>query len=177
MSGTISYIDAWSLWFSGQEVDPQLRLWFMSILWWGRVGKIAAFIGGLTVILDLVGPERLRQWGRRGVLVSRSLLSADQPAERRPRVVDMLGIGVGSLGANVLYFNVVAPMLPEWLRLVLFVPVFIFSFIVAAIVAFAAIWIIGLLADELDRPAPARTIRIAAASLIFVGFHFDLLAS
>ena len=31
--------------------------------WWGRAGKIFQFLGGLAVILDLVGPDRLRAWG------------------------------------------------------------------------------------------------------------------
>ncbi|MEO3861354.1 hypothetical protein ABGB08_41250 [Acrocarpospora sp. B8E8] len=33
------------------------------MLWWGRIGKLAQFIGALTVVLDLIGPDRLRAWG------------------------------------------------------------------------------------------------------------------
>ena len=60
---TIGYLDAWSRWFDGQDIT-QLRLGFMTVLWWGRVGKIAAFLGGLTFILDLVGERRLRSAGK-----------------------------------------------------------------------------------------------------------------
>ncbi|MEK6441858.1 hypothetical protein [Pseudonocardia sp. T1-2H] len=63
MAGTITWWDAWRLWFSGQEVDTQLRLGPWSILWWGRVGKIASFLAGATVVLDLIGHERLRRIG------------------------------------------------------------------------------------------------------------------
>src|SRR5687768_6764961 len=30
------------------------------ILAWGRTGKVAAFIGGATVVLEIVGPDRLK---------------------------------------------------------------------------------------------------------------------
>jgi hypothetical protein len=42
---TISYLEAWRVWFSGEEVDPQAQLWFMSVRWWGRAGKIMGFLG------------------------------------------------------------------------------------------------------------------------------------
>ena len=32
-------------------------------LWWGRLGTIATIVGGLVVVLDYVGEERLRGWG------------------------------------------------------------------------------------------------------------------
>jgi hypothetical protein len=62
---TIGYLEAWGRWFAGQEVDPQAEFGFMSVLWWGRVGKIATFIGGLTVILDILGPWCLRELSKR----------------------------------------------------------------------------------------------------------------
>jgi hypothetical protein len=33
------------------------------MIWWGRAGKIAAFLGGLTVVLDVIGPDRIREFG------------------------------------------------------------------------------------------------------------------
>lgn len=33
--------------------------------WWGRLGKILTFAGGATVVLDTIGAERLREWGKR----------------------------------------------------------------------------------------------------------------
>ncbi len=46
MTETISYLEAWATWLSGREVDSQVKMWGYSILWWGRAGKILAFIGG-----------------------------------------------------------------------------------------------------------------------------------
>jgi hypothetical protein len=35
------------------------------MLWWGRVGKLAQFTGGLVAILDIIGPDRIQAWGLR----------------------------------------------------------------------------------------------------------------
>ena len=154
MSGTITYLDAWSQWFAGREVDPQLRLWFMSILWWGRVGKIAAFLGGLTVILDLIGPDRLRTWGTAG------RTKWEQPV----------------ITAVVAVLTFLIPFLlgdlsgTAWLA-----PVFLIG--AGLIGHWLATRLVGWLADTLDRPTPTFSIRMAAAILIAMGFHFDLLAS
>jgi hypothetical protein len=43
---------------TGQKVDTQLRL--LPVLWWSRGGKVDSFLGGATLILDLIGPDRLR---------------------------------------------------------------------------------------------------------------------
>ncbi|WIX85439.1 hypothetical protein [Amycolatopsis sp. DG1A-15b] len=40
------------------------------MLVWGRVGKGLQFAGGLTVVLDLIGPERLRAFGKRLYVVN-----------------------------------------------------------------------------------------------------------
>jgi len=37
----------------------------MRILWWGRLGKALEFTAGLVVVLDLIGPDRLRAFGLR----------------------------------------------------------------------------------------------------------------
>jgi hypothetical protein len=59
----VDLLEAWRLWGSGQPT-ADLVLWGLPILWWGRIGKLAQFAGALTVVLDLIGPARLRAWGR-----------------------------------------------------------------------------------------------------------------
>ncbi|MEU5695443.1 hypothetical protein [Actinosynnema sp. NPDC020468] len=54
----------WGRWLSGEKVDDA-RLWGLPMLVWGRTGKLLQFAAGLTVVLDLVGPERLREFGNR----------------------------------------------------------------------------------------------------------------
>src|SRR5262245_10686845 len=51
-------------WWNGQST-LHLHLWFMRILWWGRLGKALEFTAGLVVVLDLIGPDRLRAFGLR----------------------------------------------------------------------------------------------------------------
>ncbi|MCG5464853.1 hypothetical protein MED01_003112 [Micromonospora sp. MED01] len=52
------------LWIAGKETSD-IHIFGLSMIWWGRVGKLLQFLGGLVVILDLIGPERLRNWGTR----------------------------------------------------------------------------------------------------------------
>lgn len=161
MTGTIGYLDAWSMWLSGQEVDPQLRMGPMTVLWWGRVGKIAAFMGGLTIILDLVGTERLREAGRRlnasiygfgaffwivQILIWLMLAAVGW---------DLIINGTGPSSITVM--SVVSLVLCGLLLLVLF----------------GVRWLLW----GLDHRVPGWGIRLTAAILIAVGFHFDLLAS
>ena len=42
-----------------------MSLWGIPILWWGRLGMILQFVGVIVAILDLLGPDRLRNLGRR----------------------------------------------------------------------------------------------------------------
>lgn len=52
----------WDRWLSGEKVDDA-RLWGWPMLAWGRTGKLLQFAAGLTVLLDLAGPDRLRDFG------------------------------------------------------------------------------------------------------------------
>lgn len=58
------YPRAWATWWDGGETGA-LPLGWLSVLWWGRVGKLLQFIAGLVVVLDLIGPEALRAFGQR----------------------------------------------------------------------------------------------------------------
>lgn len=54
----------WGRWLSGEKVDND-RLWGRPMLWWARTGKLLQFAAGLTVVLDILGPGRLREFGAR----------------------------------------------------------------------------------------------------------------
>jgi hypothetical protein len=56
--------DLWMRWFDGQQVSGA-TLWGQPIFYWARWGKGLQFLAGLTVILDLVGPDALRAFGKR----------------------------------------------------------------------------------------------------------------
>ncbi|MFG1626253.1 hypothetical protein [Kribbella sp. NPDC049227] len=55
----------WASWWQGPlAADGQLL--GLSILAWGRFGKVFQFAAGLVIILDLIGPDALRAYGTRG---------------------------------------------------------------------------------------------------------------
>jgi hypothetical protein len=59
---TVGLVEAWAQWLSGKHTDD-LLLWGMQVLWWGRIGKIVQTIAALTVLAEIIGPERLRSFG------------------------------------------------------------------------------------------------------------------
>jgi hypothetical protein len=161
VSGSIDLLDAWSLWLSGQEVDPQLSIGPMTVLWWSRVGKIAAFIGGATVILDLVGPERLRRVGRE---------TGPQPFDRAvsfnllvPPTVVLVATGV--------YFLTAWDSASTALRSAI---VFASLFIIGPV---SYMLILPVISRILDVSKPGQLLRYIGVALLLLGFHFDLLAS
>jgi hypothetical protein len=50
---------AWSQWASGHTLHEQ-AMWGLKMLWWERIGLFLEFLGGATIIVDIVGPQRLR---------------------------------------------------------------------------------------------------------------------
>ncbi|WP_214322029.1 hypothetical protein [Nonomuraea sediminis] len=59
--------ELWDLlarWIDGQQLTGA-PLWGHPLFVWGRWGKALQFLAGLTVLLDLVGPESLRAFGGR----------------------------------------------------------------------------------------------------------------
>src|SRR5687767_9320326 len=51
-----------SVWFSGKPTSASIVLG-VPMLWWGRFGKLLQFAAASVVLLDLIGPERLRAVG------------------------------------------------------------------------------------------------------------------
>lgn len=55
---------AWAAWADGQSTQD-LTIAGMTLLWWARVGKLAQFVAGTVVLLDIVGPDRIEGWAVR----------------------------------------------------------------------------------------------------------------
>lgn len=51
-----------SIWLS-QSFGSTCPVLGVSILWWGRIGKLLQFIGGITILLELIGVERVQAYG------------------------------------------------------------------------------------------------------------------
>ena len=58
----ITLIEAWRIWFSGDLADDIL-LWGISILWWERIGKLMQVVGAVTILAEIIGPQRIRELG------------------------------------------------------------------------------------------------------------------
>jgi hypothetical protein len=52
-------LTAWVL----DQPASSISLLGLPVFWWGRIGKCAQFLAGLAVVLDLIGPEKLRECG------------------------------------------------------------------------------------------------------------------
>lgn len=155
----IGYLEAWRLWIGGQQPPSDAVLWgVMSLRWWARTGKIAAFVGGATVILDLVGPERLRQFGR---TTSRTRLPWWTAFPVMAVILAPLGYSIGYAGWGLEILWILVP--------------------VGGILGLTIFWgtmnVPLVVGNIFDKPSPALVLRYAGVVLLFVGFHFDLLSS
>lgn len=56
--------EALASWLSGQKLGENTALYGLSVIWWARLAKVGTFLAGFTLILDLVGPERVRKVSR-----------------------------------------------------------------------------------------------------------------
>ncbi|MCF6467363.1 hypothetical protein FAF44_02900 [Nonomuraea sp. MG754425] len=160
--GDISYLQAWQMWLDGQSTLGN-DLLGLPMIWWGRIGKIAQFTGGCTILLEILGPERIRALGR---------------------VVRRRADGVGI----IVYFAVPATLILGISAIALILtgaPMGPWEFAVRALFG---MWLLTLpimtwiwlpkIADFLQRGGRALNwIRLLAFALIAAGFHLDLLAS
>ncbi|WP_440103757.1 hypothetical protein [Streptosporangium sp. H16] len=160
----ISYFEAWSMWLDGKSALGN-DLAGMPMIWWGRFGKIGAFVGGMTVVLDVIGPERIREFGVR-------IRHAD-PFGEQPYLFPA-GQIIAALGAVAFIVAVLtgggSMDLRTWL-------VIMVCWASALTLVFRLDRIAKLVASVLENPLPERIIRWVAVLLLVVGFHFDLLAS
>jgi hypothetical protein len=160
----MSIVEAWSRWL---EADADLRnsvLWGLPIVWWGRFGQIAAFLGGLVIILDIVGSEKLSNLGKYydGIL--------------RVYVVGAAAVIVGLVAwAALTHPYDSSDELPgeastnPWVVLVLLIA------IPLAIGAWLGISKVLIWTFNHDRVA--FVVRVLSLSLLIMGFPFALLAS
>lgn len=169
----IGYFEAWRMWLDGRSTLGN-DMFGLPMLWWGRTGKIAAFVSGMTILLDIAGPERLASFADWLHALIQALWS-------RALVYSF------SVGALVLAFGWVAIWDIVWS---IDIPVpglnVLKGVVVVVLLCLAPLAVAGavLLVDKVCAKLPAVFahprvvhIRVVAAVLLIVGFHFDLLAS
>lgn len=60
----VGLLRAWELWLRGRDLKGDGdAMWGLGMIWWSRIGVIAGFLGGLVIVLDIVGEDRLRSYG------------------------------------------------------------------------------------------------------------------
>jgi hypothetical protein len=71
-------VEACSNWWD-QQLNPSCQLWGISVLWWGRVGKLLSAAGLAAVIVEIIGPKKLGEWGNELGKWSQALKSPYMP--------------------------------------------------------------------------------------------------
>lgn len=171
----LTLIEAWNLWWSGEQINNH-SIHGISVLWASRVGKLMAFFAGTTIVLDVIGPERLRAFARR-MWGSSALLTpkywAEASTEERKRLLRLALRMVFLAAAAVVLiimgalktspFFLVATLIGAAGMMLWSVPVFAWPVMAVA-------WVLAN--DRLE-----RVLRTVAVPLFFLGFALDYLAS
>ncbi|GGT45943.1 hypothetical protein ACFFV7_38900 [Nonomuraea spiralis] len=164
----LGLLQAWGMWFDNIQVN-QYTLYGVSVLALGRIGKVVSFFAGMTVILDIIGPDRIRQFA--------GTFKRFDPV--RSLTLRKVGLLLSALGLLVAIVSLVSTMFR-------FGPavdgiVAVLGYVVAVLTLMAtpriARGLARVLASGLESRSWERVIRWSAVMLLVLGFHFDLLAS
>ncbi|MEU1389573.1 MULTISPECIES: hypothetical protein [unclassified Nonomuraea] len=164
----LGLFQAWGMWFDNVQVN-QHTLYGASILALGRIGKVVSFFAGMTVVLDIIGPDRIRQFADR--------FKRFDPL--RSLTLQRLGLWVSALGLLVAIAAFVSGNLhlgPTADRITV-VLANVVGVVALAITPQIARVLTQVLARGLESRSWERVIRWTAVMLLVLGFHFDLLAS
>jgi uncharacterized membrane protein YciS (DUF1049 family) len=184
MPESLSYFEAWARWFQSGPIDGHTLMMGWPIFWWARAGKLGEFVGAASVVIDIIGPERLRKWSRGGedspggkLLGSIFALGAILPAA----VVSGFWVA-GQLGHIRLPASWIHnPILSPVIGIVLLLAQLVVGIAGGLAVIFAVGYPIGYALKwtlwTLDRERPAQFWRVTAFTLLIVGFSFDLLSA
>lgn len=175
----IGYIEAWQLWFSGQSANSFL-LWGMQILWWGRLGKVVQLVSALTIVAEIVGPQRIVKFGkslhpeftfqRAWADTKRLFIDTSQNIEavfRTRKDRDGLYYTLRELKSDLCYIT-------SFLLSLLW---YCYRLYRSSSILFMNSLMIEPLAWILERPYINNLIKVISILLLLIGFHFDPLAS
>jgi hypothetical protein len=181
MATNVSIVEAVDRWVDG---DPTLRdsyLWGMKVMWWGRLGKLAAFLGGLVTVLDIIGPQRLKEASDRYVK------RFSKPKDPMVIAVVLVIFGVGlfvSVGISASPRFVPGQDLTELFYIAFdetlrpHVIIGLLAFVlIASTVVDAKRFMLSKLAGLLESGRAGNILRGLSLALFSLGFFFDFLAS
>lgn len=101
----LTLIEAWNLWWSGQQLTDH-TLYGVSMIWLGRGGKFLSFIAGFAIILDIIGPDRLRS--RFQKILGESDIELHVRAARAVRICLLIILGIAVLVYTVIGVHSIA---------------------------------------------------------------------
>lgn len=175
---SLNYFEAWGMWWEGKSTLGHDLFGVVSMVWVGRIGKILSFAGGLTLLLDIIGAERLRRLApviRKGgcLLVLACYGSAFflVPAASE-HLFFLLDLVERMPDIPVISFLLYVAAFLVTMVLVVFGPLFLFY-----APGLLLMWVQEQVARLLAHERNVTIMRVGALVCVVVGFHFDLLAS
>jgi hypothetical protein len=164
----VGYFEAWALWWDGIDIKSRI-LGGLEIYWWARFAKIAALLGALAFLPDIIGLERLRAW----------LSALKKPVESTLMVV----VGILCLVLPFSFLLLVVWMKPG--------PIGLLAIVLLPVGLGIGAYILDSFIKGTGRPVGAvatvlkltehttfmQFVRITSLILLLAAFHFDFLAS
>jgi hypothetical protein len=186
----VGLVEAWLIWMECRTEN--LTLYWQTMLFWGRFGKVIQFVGALLVAVEIIGPERLRRFAA-------SLKGAGLPARLRKQVlIEEEGDAAKGKGngdhdtASMIIIMIIATFFAfpaagtfvggdGWPFVVAAFVFMLLFMLLGVFLVWLAAWLlersISALAWVLEHPRLDRLMKLLSVALVVVGFHFDLLAS
>ena len=165
---SVGWFEAWGLWWRGTSLQG-MALWGFPMLVVGRTAKVVGFSGGVVAVIDIVGPARIRTWGRR----ARSSEPKIRRWSRLPVWYKLAGaLTVASLLLTFAFARTGPLTAPDE---VILNAISIFTFFLALVTS--ADFTIPLIGYLLEHPRWEPVVRWSGFMMVIVGFSFDLLAS
>jgi hypothetical protein len=186
----LTLLEALGIWISGRQLDDHTIHGF-SIVWIGRMGKLLSFVSGFVIVLDIIGPDRIRAWFERLLGESDIELHVRAATAFRTVAIALAAVVAVSLSATGLYsvyetgwsehVDALGELREErGSAFPLPGGMLLWLLIAGAVGFFAAKWggpILKRISSILSHPKFALVARIAGFTLFLVGFAMDYLAS
>lgn len=135
------------------------------MLWWGRLGKVLQLLAACVIVLEILGPERIRLFAGK--------LRTFEGGDAWMLTTFMIALVIVSVAFGLALPN------PEGL-LVNFIAILACMFcilLVMMILQVTAYSLLGVMADILDNPALDRIAKTLAFLALILGAHFELLST
>ena len=198
-------IFAWSQWVSGRLPD-EFVLWGQTIRWWARVGIAVQLVGVLTIIVEIIGPTKIRAYGeglKQRVENRKSLehliwvlnwpkrlyqtVKNRSPAPNPEHIEKRIESFTVRLYTSLTTFMMMIVAIPDPTDIAVY-PVLLFILLLAGLFLLLSVLLAGTgfsfnsvvlmpMAWVLEHRFLSNTLKILSLLAVLFGIHFNLLAS